>query len=283
VVTLPRAPEARTYAVHLHYRYEVGDSFHVVDDQVDDKTTTTYRDGTEDGHTDEHTHVHFDGVGTVMAVDARGEVTRVVFDVTKVARNDEALFSGKLDVTRAVKESDAIVLANGAPPSADLMEALKLPLNLRVSTATDDEIFGTSRLQPIGGRWPVRTHLAEAEFVGDNLTGADVSGDVTLAGVRRVAGVDCLDVRISLELTHLELPNLPPGTVIDSGVMMAEASTLLPVTGDASVEERMAMHGKVRLHAAMNGAVAAASVDAKSVKETHFSDRKRARVVGASR
>ncbi len=222
----PTGTGAKTYPIHLTHPSQVGERIHVVADDTSNKTFV------QDGTMVEKKHrlVHLDAVCTTVAVDDRGRTTRDHYDVTELSADGQLLATGPVDVTRARKEEDAVVLVSGAPPTGEIKEALRTIISARTGGASDDDVFGTQQPQAVGAHWPVNTSLARDDlFSSSGLDAATVTGDVWLAGLTRANDADCLDVRAKLALDGIRMPDLPKGAVIDQGHAVVDVQGAFPL------------------------------------------------------
>jgi len=266
--TLPQSTAQKTYEIHMHRDARVGEREHVILDAADDSTTITTRDGVELERKHERKTVHFDAMATVVAVDGKNDAIHVRYDVTSLVANDKPIFEGPVDLTRALDESQAVILANGAQPEPALRDALKAVLSLRVGGASDDAVFGTRELQAVGGRWPVDGKLAAADLANDpKFRASSVTGESTLAGVTDC----CLDVRSAIQMTGLSVPNVPVGAI--EGRVDGTFQALIPTDrARGRVEDHMSMHMVMKITLPSPKGVVTASVDATSRKDGHFTD-----------
>ncbi len=236
---------AKTYPIHLSSPSRVGERLHVVAEDRTDKTVV------QDGGTVDEKHgvVHIDAVGTTVAVDDRGRTTRDHYDVKELMTDGRSLGVGSVDVTRAPKEKDAVVLVGGAPATDEVRAALSDILSLSTGGPSDDDVFGTQQPQAIGAHWPVNTRLARDDLRDSSgVDAAKVTGDVWLAGLTHAEGGDCLDVRARLGLEGIELPGLPPGSTIDQSHAVVDLEGTFPL-GERMVRatEALTMSMEVRI------------------------------------
>jgi hypothetical protein len=273
---LPKPDAQKAYAIHLSRASHVGERSHVVMDQTEQKDSKiTGEDGAviEDKH--QKRVLHYDAVHTVVAVDDKGRTTRSRYDVKDLLADGKPLMHGVVEITRAPKEKDAVIVVDGKPATDELRDALSSLLKLGLGSADDDEVFGTKTPQAIGAHWPINGALAKASLSDD--TGIDaqsVTGDVWLAGTTKVGDLDCLDVRGKLGIEGMTVPELPEGSVTESGRADAEMQTALPVA-DAKVERAtdhmsMVMAFKVRIPT-KKGPPATVALKLSQVRDSAFS------------
>lgn len=271
--TLPKPEAPKTYEIHLSRPSKVGDKVHVVVDQTEEKSTQVTAGGkTVDDKTEKHVY-HLDEIRNVVAVDDAGRPTKTHDDVADLVIDGHSLGKAVLDVTRARKEKDAVILVDGKPANKRIREALTSLLKLSVGGANDDEVFGTKTAQAAGAHWSPNTALARDDLKED--TGIDastVTGDVWLEGPTRVGALDCLDVRAKMTLDGIGIPELPPGQKLESGHADVEMRTALPL--DGSVEratEHMGMVMTMKLDVTTPKGTAIVAVSLKEARDGTYS------------
>ena len=221
---LPQHGAPKTYAIHLHRDSRVGARTHIVIDNDDDTVMVTTEGGGQPERKHDHDVVHIDAVATTVAINEDKDQTRAHYDVTDLTKNGKSLFHGPLDVTRAPKKSDAVVLANEKPAGEELRKALGAVLSLALGKgANDDEIMGSIDPQPVGARWPINRDRALLDLAKDeDLHASDAAGTTTL----QAATDCCLDIRADIQLMGLSLPSVP-GKV--DGRMEATMQGIFPI------------------------------------------------------
>lgn len=269
---LAGAAGAKTYPIHLTRPSHAGERWHVIAEDTTDKTVT--QDGTV--MDEKHRVLHLDGVYTVVAVNDHGRPTRDHYDVKELTADGQPLASSGvgIDVTRARREEDAVVLVGGAPASAEVLDAIRTLFTVKTGGATDDEVFGTQQPQAVGAHWAVDTRLAHDDLLQDaGIEATTVTGDVWLAGLTRTDDFDCLDVRAKLALDGIALPNLPKGSIIDLGHADVDMEATLPFDARlVRATEALTMTMKVRLRVPTpQGREAALSVTMTSKRTAHYS------------
>jgi hypothetical protein len=225
----------------------------VVSDVLEDNTSIMHLSSSGQEISNEHKtrHTHLEGVITTVALDARQDELRATLDVTALSVDDVVLLQNKrVDITKARKADDAILIVDGAPASPEQRKALKDILSLRVGGPTDDDIFGTTQPQLAGAHWPVNGGLARADLAEDTgVTSTSVSGETTFVGVKRVGDVDALEMRGEMHLEGITVP-LPPGATSEPGQANVTMTNVLPVDENRGVlESHAAFEMKVRIHA----------------------------------
>jgi hypothetical protein len=221
-IPLPQADARSEYAIHLSHADHVGERERVVIEADEEHTTTTTRSGEELSSDHEKKRARMDAVATLLAIDENRESSSVRYDLkeltfTNAARERIHLVKGELEVTRTLKEDDAVIKLDGRDATDDLRTAMKLLMTLRRGGPTDDELIGTKAPQKIGAHWRIDEKRALEDLAVDvgktMVEGAGISGDAWLAGVERVRGVECLDVRATMHIDGLDLSEHVQGAV----------------------------------------------------------------------
>ncbi len=110
-------------------------------------------------------------------------------------------------------------------------EALEMVVSTYQADIPDDDyIFGTVKLQGLGGSWGVNRQ-AFADLMRSN--GAHVStdsldGTVTLEGIEKFSGTECLRVNANVEIQDFSLIEIPDGFEMESGQARVNVSGLFP-------------------------------------------------------
>ncbi len=230
--TLPKTEAPKTYAIHLSRPNKVGDKIHMVIDHSEDKALQVTVGG-KPGEEQHDKHVlHIDTISTITGVDERGRPTTTHEDVKDFSVDGHSLGPASLDVTRARKLKDAVVLVNGKPAAKKMREMLGDLLKLSVGGPEDDEVFGTKAMQAAGSHWTVNTKLAQDDLRDNNgLDTSSLTGDAWLEGTTRVGDRDCLDVRAKMSFDVTTVPDLPPGQKVESGHTDIDLRAALPIDG----------------------------------------------------
>jgi hypothetical protein len=246
---------AKAYPIRLHRSGHVGDRVQVVFDALDDNTSIMHLASTGNEINNEHKtkRSHLEGVITTVALDARQDELRATLDVKTLTVDNVVLLQDKrIDITKARKADDAILLVDGAPVSADLRKTLKDILELRVGGLTDDDIFGTTQPQLVGGHWPLNGERARADLAeqqGADLSSTTISGETTFVGLKHVGNVDALEMKAEMHLDGIKFPLPQPGATSEPGQATAIMTKLVPVDERRGVlESQMAFDLTVRIH-----------------------------------
>jgi len=233
---LPKPAAAKTYSIHMARALHVGQKLHMTSDAEESRTTAMTRQGSVIDKKKSRTRMHLDAVITVLSLDDKRDALRAEYAVADLSESGDKLrtllHDQRVDLTRARKEDDAVVLVDGAPASSDVREALRMVTTFRTGGPSDDEVFGSKQPQPVGAHWPIDAKLAHDDLVeaqGEFMQDAVLDGDVTLAGVVPSNGVDCLDLRAVLNMSHINVPDAPKGSTVLGGNATATFQGLFPL------------------------------------------------------
>jgi hypothetical protein len=173
----------------------------------------------------------------ILEVSARGNAQRATLSVRRLTKESggttvELAKPGEM-VTARLAGRERVFELQGAPLAPDLQQALGAAVPVRADDEpTDDDLFGTAQRRRVGESWPANGGLF-ARFGATSLTfdPKDVTGTATLAGVKPVGGVPCLEVRWKLEARHgaFKPGSLPEGFTGTTTSMSVTGSTLVPV------------------------------------------------------
>ncbi|HEY1955181.1 MAG TPA: hypothetical protein VGH28_06200 [Polyangiaceae bacterium] len=238
--TTVTAAAVKTYAIRLKRPSHVGDTARIAVDAEHDEHTTARVAGTSK-EKQKKTVAHIEGTSKVMALQADGatplrdEVTVGEFwsMVDGGAKTTLASPGARVDVLRAATKRDARVTVDGRAASQKVLDAIAdlTTLTLRKG-ATDDEVFGTSVPQPVGGEWPINAEAAARDFRARDIALAPggVTGSTKLVAVRAVHGVDCLEIDNHATLAGIDsLGDLPPGSTVKNGRIDVHLHEMLPI------------------------------------------------------
>ncbi len=245
----------KTYAIHLHRHGHVGDRVQIAFDDLEDNGTLMHLASTGQEISSEHKkrHTHVEGVMTTVTLDARQDELRATLDVKTLSLDNEVLFQNKrVDITKARKADDAILMVDGAPVSPELRKALKDVLDLRIGGPTDDEIFGTTQPQLVGAHWPVNGELARADLAQDqgaDLASTKISGETTFASIKHVGNLDALEMKAEMHIEGITVTLPQPGATCEPGQANVVMTKLVPVDENGGVlQSHMAFEMTVRIH-----------------------------------
>jgi hypothetical protein len=263
---LPQPTTPQTYEIRMARDSHVGERSHVVLDSVDDTSTVSAKDGVELERKHEHKAIHLDAVSTIVAIDGKNNATRLHYEVASLTANDKPIFQGPVDLTRALKDADAVILTNGNAPEQSVHDALAGILSLRYGGPSDDDVFGTKVRQAVGARWPVNAEVALADMANDpKLRASSMTGETTLVGTTDC----CLDVRSTVQLGGLSLPGAP-GSHVDGHVDMSFQALFPTNVTRGRTEDHMTLHVAMKLTVPTPKGIVTATVDATTRKDGHF-------------
>lgn len=182
-----------------------------------------------------HREVEFEADYTPLALDGTGNQIRAQYVVHRcvatVNQSSRPLVTP--GATVVVQRADPpIVTVNGQPMSADDVELLDLVISTDPPRPMpDDAIFGTPTPQPVGATWPINAQNAAADLreSGMIIDPSNLQGQVRLANVRPCSAGHCLAVVAEMQATGIQMPELPNGAVVTSGVLNTHMEGFLPV------------------------------------------------------
>jgi hypothetical protein len=230
------------YTVHIKRPSKVGDRTRIVaDDEKNERTSALVAGDTTPRDTNKATRIHVDGTVVVLELQSDGrsplrdEMTVSEFwaSLDGGAKEVLAQAGAHVVVTRAAKKEDALATVDGRPASKSVRDALDAIINLTAHTGpSDDEIFGTTTPQSIGGEWTVNGPLAEKDLSvsGIIVSPGGITGKTKLLGVQSVNGVDCLELENTMTIGAIQSTGgLPAGSTVENASMAVALHLLLPV------------------------------------------------------
>jgi hypothetical protein len=236
------APAARLYAVHIKRPSKLGDRTRIIaDDEKNERTSALVAGDATPRDSNRATRIHVDGTVVVLELQSDGrsplrdEITVSEFWTSRDGGAKEVLAQAgaHVVVTRAAKKEDALATVDGRPASKSVRDALDAIMILTTHAGpSDDEIFGTTAPQSIGGEWAVNGPLAEKDLSVSGIIVAPggVSGKTKLLGVQSVNGVDCLELQNAMTIGAIQSTGgLPPGSTVENASMDVALHLLLPV------------------------------------------------------
>ena len=205
--------------------------------QSDDHLTGT-RDGAPSDQRQAST-IRYVVATEILEASARGNALRATLTVRRLVKESggvslELAKPGAVIAARLAGRERVFEL-QGARLAPDLQQALAAAVPLRADDEpTDDDLFGTAQRRRAGESWPANGELF-ARFGSASVTfdPKDVAGTVTLAGVKPVHGVPCLEVRWKLDARRgaFQPGSLPEGFAGTTTTMSVSGSTLVPIDG----------------------------------------------------
>jgi len=227
------------YTVHIKRPSKVGDRTRIIaDDEKNERTSALVAGDTTPRDSNRATRIHVDGTVVVLELQSDGrsplrdEITVSEFWASRDDGSKEVLAQAgaHVVVTRAAKKDDALATVDGRPASKSVRDAL---INLTTHTGpSDDEIFGTTTPQSIGGEWAVNGPLAEKDLSvsGIIVSPGGITGRTKLVGVQSINGVDCLELENTMTIGAIQSTGgLPPGSTVQNARMDVALHLLLPV------------------------------------------------------
>jgi hypothetical protein len=240
------AANSADYAVKLDLPMKVGDKFDLVAGGSKKQTvTTTVAD--KQPHVDSETFDYqMSGVLEALAVDGKGQATKVRLTVGKVTRTDAGktmdivpagtvvqIESNGGGITITTTPSNVVIPIEGVA----VFEAADLVTN---GSADDDSILGTSSRQKVGASWDMNAEAGTKDMkaaMGIEATG--MKGKMTLNKVSKVGGVDCLEIGQTISCTITAMPGIPPRAKIDKSEFNVTGLIIVPANPAAGPALRL--------------------------------------------
>jgi hypothetical protein len=188
----------------------------------------------------------YEGRSRVLAVDADGQVTRLMVTFDKCALTtpkgpSEAVPKGGV-VTIELRDGQPTFELQGGHLSDGARQALKTAEFVVPPGPSDDELFGTDQEQKVGGHWPIHTAAMAKDLCGKDMKvdAKDIHGQATLAGVKTVHGVPCLGivVEVGIDRATPSGAGLPAGLKFDRCVIKNTMTAVVPEDPSLSVVKR---------------------------------------------
>jgi hypothetical protein len=241
----PAPAPGATYAVRLARTFVVGQKQLVTGSLETDDLTSGGAAGAEKSQHDSGI-VRYVVVAEALEVSPRGNVQRARLTVRRLFKESGGLnveLAAPGDELRAFVDGRRhVVVSRGAEMAPDLMEALGAAAALRSDDdPTDDDLFGTPERRAVGASWPASTGIfaraGSQQLVFDP---RNVTGTVTLAGLRTIKGVPCLEVRWKLDAHHgsFRAGAIPGGLLGTMSVMSISGTAVVPVDPALQPAER---------------------------------------------
>ncbi|HKO53249.1 MAG TPA: hypothetical protein VJV79_36315 [Polyangiaceae bacterium] len=231
----PSAQAGDKYPIVLHRDLEPGKTYRLrVEDESTEHSVTSIAGKVVD---EKNTTTLFSLVGSHKTLSAGryqpGEY--VIEELTRTTNGDKtALLPTGSKVSENLVGKQWQYTVAGKPVSEQATKALHALLQDTEGASSDDDIFGSKLPRAIGESWPVDVHHLPPldESIVVNPEGA--SGSTRLVALRKLDGVDCLELRGELSVPSMTLKDLPEGAKLLSGgvsgnfVGMAPVDTNLP-------------------------------------------------------
>ena len=230
-------PAAATYEVRLHRPAVVGRRARVTSEGVKHQTVRVVRAGRPAEERLEDLRVHFRAVERVVAVLPNGKARQSDYTVELFSSDDErgnhvlARRGQVLSVVRGARGAEATVTLDGLPVPPATRSALAAVVSLSASDVTDDDTFGTTARQPVGGAWPMHADVAQRDLEAASGMRATLTGQTRLERAATVQRTPCLELAATMDGTVTTMPRLPPGSIVRTGNMHVALRGMFPVAG----------------------------------------------------
>ncbi len=170
--------------------------------------------------THETTTAQLTGTRSVLAVNDKGDATKISVTVSKCTSNgNPVLDAGAVIVAERTGAAPATYMINNAPADEATGKVMELVLEMTdPGMPDDDSSFGTSQPQKAGASWPISAEQAAkaAAQAGVPVEKENISGTTTLVGADKVDGKEVLKITSNLAAKDLKGPG-PGGVQIQSG------------------------------------------------------------------
>ena len=202
--------------------------------------------------------VELDADMKVLAVDAKGRITKAVYALRKFAgsvneKAVEGVAAGEVLTAQPGPNPEAppghektVIQAKSGPLSPQALKALDVVISVATkSKPHDDPIFGSAAARRPKQPWSINKKAFADGLAGAGLSvdPANVTGQVTITDVREVNGIPCLRIEVKVDATGFS-PPLPPGAKVLKSTMSVHLAGDFPVETSLpklSSQERMAM------------------------------------------
>ena len=194
----------------------------------------------------------------VLAVDAKGRVTRAAYTVRKFTGSVDGkavagVSAGEVLTAQPGPDPDAppghettVIKAKSGPLSPEALKALDMVISVTTNGQPDeDAVFGSSDPRRPKQPWKINKKAFADGMAATGITvdPAKVTGQATIADVRNVGNVTCLRIEVKVDATGFS-PPLPPGAKVVKSAMSLQLAGDFPVETSLpklSSQERMAM------------------------------------------
>lgn len=226
-------PAEPTFAIQLHRPSQIGDvRKHSTTMTSIESLVATAEDAVLQQRHDE-VRVIFVATEKVLDINDRGSVTRSeyvieeAFAESQTGRKELLVPGAVLVVSRGVEPPFA--LEKGRIPP-DVEKILTKLFTTSQPTRTDDDIFGTDSVQPVGGRWPIHADLAARDLTEAGLAVETVAltGETELTAVETLGTVECLQISTRLAADNVTPLGVPSGATLESTRLTASFAGMFP-------------------------------------------------------
>ncbi|MCY2930106.1 MAG: hypothetical protein NTV86_11545 [Planctomycetota bacterium] len=222
---------AKDYRIKLSRPEKVGQEFQFTT-SGSEKTEQTLTIGEKVQTTTDEFVFEVKGAEQIGKTTEKGEPTEVAFTVETCVKIDgdkrsEAAPKGTVVIVSAVGGKKEVRAKDpGVTLSPDATRILRTAISVKAREENDDDAFGTDKRQRIGDSWPINAELMAKSFSREfgregAVKSADVTGQTTLAGLKTVEGVECLDLRFEVKLQNFAPPVRPEAKVVKGEVTVS--------------------------------------------------------------
>jgi len=254
---LPLSLAGKEYTIQLHRPAKVGDQFRV-EMSGSESNTMTRKVGDMEDTEEKKWSAKLKGIVTVLKVNKVGSVVQMKFKVdsftiTEGKFTEEALEKGAVIKGEEKDDTNQFELWDeesklGVPLQDGIaVDALKLLFSLddAEDKETDDDVFGTKDKKKVGDSWKINAK-ALAESAGNDKVKIDpknVTGKISLAGVVKAGGHECLELKGNFTVKGLKPPaDFPRNLRVIKSEMTGRVHSKIPVdTSLPEVENNMVM------------------------------------------
>jgi hypothetical protein len=180
-----------------------------------------------------------------LAVGKDGKTTKISFMVERFTYrvNDDAeqsILRGTT-VTSELKDGKTVFSMNGGEVPENVGAVLGQFMFLS-SGASADERFGTKVPRAVGEKWPMSAAATAAGFraLGSNVDEKDITGTVSLTGLREVEGVQCFVIESDYRATNVT-PKVPQADRPDAVSEFHEQATVMLPKLDSRIRARFSI------------------------------------------
>ncbi|HKS36655.1 MAG TPA: hypothetical protein VJW76_05665 [Verrucomicrobiae bacterium] len=246
---------AQDHVIKLSRPKTVGMKFHVTGHGTEREERILVVSG-RTNRTENAFDLEFAAQSEVLEVDSKGHMTKAAFALQKCLKTSgqekEELFpKGTVIVASSQGGKTVFSTKDGSPVPQAQSKVLDLVISVHHGGADDDEIFGTTTRQKVGGTWPINGDVArrDLEKKMPGFTLSAVKGSTRLLGLAKVDGIDCLNLSAELRL-QASPGNLQPGMKILQNELTANFAGTFPID---STRQPLAESQEMTLRIALAG------------------------------
>jgi len=184
------------------------------------------------------TSVDFEMSVKVLELDKDGELSKISMTVDKCMVKKETEEKSPLArgtvVIRTTKDKEDVFEIDGKPVIPEAAEVLKWAAGSSKDSPNDeDDCWGAKDRKKVGDRWAIDAEASARVFTrhGFPCSPKEVAGTVTLAGVLKVEGVDCLDIQGEVTISRFNPPPhmKPKGYRVEKAMLVLRYDLKVPV------------------------------------------------------